>query len=56
MLPLLSWSSLLQLPIVYKRVSFFKEVNKTTTVLFTYKTREIRHLVTTLLLQCTKKP
>ena len=33
MLSLLSWSSLLQLPIVYKRVSFFKEVNKTTTVL-----------------------
>ena len=42
MLPLLSWSSLLQLPIVYKRVSFFKKVNKTTTVLFTSFTKPVK--------------
>ena len=58
MLPLLSSSSLLQLPIVHKRVCFVKEVNKTTTffrlVNVFHKNLEIRRLVTSLLLQCTK--
>ena len=82
-LSLLSSSLLLQLPIVYKRVCFAKDVNKIkqynnyflwkkVVVLFSsftgqgkslllfclvhvlYKTREIRHLITSLLLQCTK--
>ena len=58
MLSLMSSSSLLKLPIVYKRVCFVNEVNKTTTffrlVDVFHKNVEIRRLVTSLLLQCTK--
>ena len=57
-LPLLSSSSFLKLPIVHKRVCFVNDVNKTTTFLrlvdVFHKNLEIRRLVTSLLLQCTK--
>ena len=58
MLSLMSSSSLLKLPIVYKRVCFVNGVNKTTTffrlVDVFHKNVEIRRLVTSLLLQFTK--
>ena len=58
MLPLLSSSSFLKLPIVHKRVCFVNDVNKITTffrlVNVFHKNLEIRRLVTSLLLQCTK--
>ena len=57
-LSLLASSSLLKLPIVHKRVCFVNDVNKTTTffrlVNVFHKNLEIRRLVTSLLLQCTK--
>ena len=57
-LSLLASSSLLKLPIVHKRVCFGNDVNKTTTffrlVNVFHKNLEIRRLVTSLLLQCTK--
>ena len=58
MLLLLSSSLFLKLPIVHKRVCFVNDVNKTTTffrlVNVFHKNLEIRRLVTSLLLQCTK--
>ena len=58
MLLLLSSSLFLKLPIVHKRVCFVNDVNKTTTFLrlvdVFHKNLEIRRLVTSLLLQCTK--
>ena len=57
-LPSLSSSSLLKLNIVHKRVCFVNDVNKRTTsfrlVDVFHKNLEIRRLVTSLLLQCTK--
>ena len=57
-LSLLASSSFLKLPIVHKRVCFVNDVNKTTTffrlVNVFHKNLEIRRLVTSLLLQCTK--